>query len=158
MPTAPILIPLIIAGLMLGSLLASQTRKLSKKKLLGVSAVAGFLNMADAYLVYTLFPASTYARFGGGGFTGGSSAGFTGGSSSGFQFRAASSEGSFLILSFITGLVIVLAVVGIALAYSRHKVGGSQEESEGLSKLEEEETKLEEETEVKKLEEDIKET
>ena len=143
---------------MLGSLLASQTRKLSKKKLLGVSSIAGLLNMANAYLVYTLFPATTYARFGGGGFTGGSSTGFTGGSSSGYAFRAAgaSSEGSFLILSFITGLVIVLAVVGTALAYARHKVGGSQEETEG-PKLEEE-TRLEEETEEKKLEEDIKET
>jgi len=135
---------------MLGSLLASQTRKLSKKKLLGVSSIAGLLNMANAYLVYTLFPATTYARFGGGGFTGGSSSGYA------FRAAGASSEGSFLILSFITGLVIVLAVVGTALAYARHKVGGSQEETEG-PKLEEE-TRLEEETEEKKLEEDIKET
>ena len=157
MPVAPIIVPLIIAGLVLGSLLASQTHKLSKKRLLGVSAVAGLLNMADAYIVYTLFPATTYPRFGGG-FTGGSSAGFTGGSSSGFQFRGAgaSSESSFLILSFITGLVIVLAVVGIALVYARHKGGQSQEEAEGSKP--EEETKLEEETEENKLEEQIKET
>ena len=148
MPTAPIIIPLIIAGLIVGSLLASQTRKISKKKLLGASAVAGLLNMANAYLVYTLFPSNT--RFGAGGFTGGSSAGFTGGYPAGYQFRAAgaSSEGSFLILSFITGLLIVLAVVGIALVYARHKVGP----------LEAEENKLEQEAEENKLEEEIKET
>jgi hypothetical protein len=143
MPTAPIIIPLIIAGLMMGSLLASQTRKFSKRKLLGVSALAGLLNMANAYLVYELFPSTTYPRFGGGGFTP---------PSGGYQFRGAgaSSEGSFLILSFITGLLIVLAVVGIALVYARHKVGSSQEETE--------EVKLEEEAEESKLEEEIKET
>jgi uncharacterized membrane protein len=144
MPTAPIIIPLIIAGLMMGSLLASQTRKFSKRKLLGVSVVAGLLNMANAYLVYTLFPPTTFTRFSGGG--------FTGGSPGGYQFRGAGagSEGSFLILSFITGLVIVVAVVGIALVYGRHKVGLSEEETE--------ESKLEEEAEESKLEEEIKET
>jgi len=133
MPTAPIIIPLIVSGLMLGSLLASQKRRLSKKRILGISVITGLLNAANAYVVYTLFP-PTVTRFGGGAFTGGT---FTGGTFAGatpgsFQFRGggASSEGSFLLLSFITGVVIVLAVVGIALLYARHKSQEPEKETE----------------------------
>jgi hypothetical protein len=126
MPTAPIIIPLIVAGLMLGSLLISQPAKISKKKLLGVAVIAGLLNMANAYVVYTLFPPAV-TRFGGGGFTAG---GFAGGNAGTFQFRGASAESSFMMLSFITGLVIVLGVVGIALAYARYKGRQPEEEAE----------------------------
>jgi hypothetical protein len=130
MPTIPIVIPLIIAGITLGSLLVSQTRKISKKKILGVSLLGGLLNAANAYIVYTLFPPITFPRFGGGTFTGGAQT-FTG--STTFQFRAAAgatSETSFVTLSFLTGLLIVLAVVGIALAYARYKGGKPQDETE----------------------------
>jgi len=158
MPTAPIIIPLIVAALTVGSLLANQTRKLSKKKLLGVSTLAGLLNVTNAYLVYTLFPPVAFTRFSGESFTGGGSSTVTGGYSSGYQFRGAGgSMGSFLILSFVTGLLIVLAVVGIAVVYARHKIGES--EDAGELKLEEtEENKLDQQVEEGKLEEDIKET
>ena len=130
MPTAPIIIPLIVSGLMLGSLLASGQRRLSKKRILGVSVITGLLNTANAYLVYTLFP-PTFTRFGGGAFAGGT---LTGAATGSFQFRGAgagaTSEGSFLLLSFITGVVIVLAVVGIALLYARHKSQQPEEETE----------------------------
>ena len=160
MPTAPIIIPLIVAALTVGSLLANQTCKLSKKKLLGVSILAGSLNVANAYLVYTLFPPVAFTRFSGGGFTGGGgSSTFTGGYSGGYQFRGAGgSMDSFLILSFVTGLLIVLAVVGIALLYARHKIEQSEEAGEVKPEEEAEENKLEQQVEEGKLEEDIKET
>jgi cell division protein FtsL len=57
----------------------------------------------------------------------------------------------------MTGLLIVLAVVGIALVYARHKVGPLETEESKLEQ-ETEENKLEQETEENKLEEEIKET
>jgi len=140
MPTAPIIIPVIIAGVTLGSLLVSGKRTIAKKKLLGVSLVSGLLNAANAFAVYTLFPPPSFSRFAGGTFAGG--AGFTGGSASAFQFRSASSPNSFLTLSFITGFLVVLAVVEIALFYARWK-GGKSEEEEAVPETEE--PKLEEE-------------
>jgi len=141
MPTTPTVIPLIVAGLMLGSLLVSEKRKVSKKKLLGISLLGGLLNAANAFIVYTLFPPTTFSRFGAGNFGGGAFAGgsFTGAST--FQFRGAAgatSEGSFILLSFITGLLIVIVVVGVALLYVRYK-GGHTEEEPGEAKQEEQE-------------------
>ena len=138
MPTAPIIIPVIIAGITLGSLLASEKHKITKKKILGISLVSGLLNTANAYLVYLLFPPPTFNRPTGGTFTGG---GFTGGGSTAFQFRSAASGGgetSFLVLSFITGFLIVLAIVWIAIFYARRKTGRAEEE-EPEEKLEEDE-------------------
>jgi cytochrome bd-type quinol oxidase subunit 2 len=141
MPTAPIIIPVIVAGITLGSLLASESHKITKKKLLGTSLVSGLLNVANAYAIYLLFPPPSFSRFSGGGtFTGGGG-GFTGG---GTAFRsAASSPISFLVLSFITGFLIVLVIVEVALFYARRKSGQSEEEETEPEK-EEEEPKLEE--------------
>lgn len=148
MAISPIIIPLIIAGAMLGSLLVSGKRKIPKKKLLGAAILGGLLNAANAYAVYLLFPATTFRRFGSGSFSGGS---FSGGSSS-FTFTGASayrgagagasSLTSFLLLSFITGLLIVVVVVGAALVYVHYKGGHFEEESgepkdEGQEELEE---------------------
>jgi len=145
MPTTPIIIPIIVAGVTLGSLLVSQTRKITKKKLLIASLVSGLLNTAYAFLVYTLAPPPTFTRgtFTGGTFTG--SGTFTGGGA----FRAAagaSSENSFLLLSFITGFLMVLAIVLVALAYVRFRGGKSEEEIEtDQTEADQiEETKLEE--------------
>ena len=143
MPTTPIVIPLIVAGLTLGSLLVSEKRKLTGKRLLGVSFLSGLLNAVYALIVYTLFPPTTFSRFGGGNFGGGPFAGATFTGSTTFQFRGAggaTSESSFVILSFITGLLIVLVVVGIALLYARRKAGQTEEEIE--------EPKLEEQEEI----------
>jgi phosphate/sulfate permease len=144
MPTAPIIIPVIIAGITLGSLLVTENHKITKKKILAVSLISGLLNTANAYLVYTLFPPPTFSRITGGTFAGG---GFAAGGSTAFQLRAAgSSVTSFLALSFITGFLVVLAIVGIALFYARRKSGQTEEEETKESKEEEtEETKLEDE-------------
>jgi len=141
MPTTPTVIPLIVAGLMLGSLLVSEKRKVSKKKLLGVALLGGLLNAANAFIVYMLFPPTTFSRFGGGSFAGSAFAGGTFTGSSTFQFRGAAgatSESSFIFLSFITGLLIVIVVVGVALLYVRYK-GGHTEEESGEAKPEEQE-------------------
>jgi hypothetical protein len=148
MPTTPTVIPLIVAGLTLGSLLVSQKRKMPKKRLLGVSLVGGLLNAANALIVYTLFPPTTFSRFGGGNFAGSPFAGATFTGSSTFQLRGAAgatSETSFILLSFITGLLIVIVVVGVALIYVRYKGGHAEEQLEETGQLEElEEPKLEE--------------
>jgi len=128
MPTAPTIIPLIVAGVVLGSLLVSGKRTVTKKKLLGVSLLSGVLNAASAFVVYTLFPPVTFSRFAGGSFAG---ATFTG--SSTFQFRGAggaTSEPSFILLSFLTGILIVIVVVGAALVYVRYRGGKTEEELE----------------------------
>ena len=140
MPTIPTVIPLVVAGLTLGSLLVSGKRKISRKKLLGVSFVSGILNAANAFITYTLFPPTSFSRFSGGTFAGGT---FTGSSS--FQFRAAgaTSESSFVLSSLVTGLLIVVVVVGVALLYVRYK-GGHAEEEAGEAKPEEEQEELEE--------------
>ena len=144
MPTTPIIIPLIVAGVTLGSLLLSQTRKISKKKLLTASLVSGLLNSANAYLVYTLAPPTTFTR---GTFTGTFTGGgaFTGGGG----FRAAAGvggENSFLLSSFITGFLIVLAIVVVALAYVRFRGGKSEDavETDQAETDKIEETELEE--------------
>jgi hypothetical protein len=138
MPTTPIIIPLIVAGVTLGSLLLSQTRKISKKKLLTASLLSGLLNTANAYLVYTLAPPTTFTR---GTFTGT----FTGGG--GFRAAAgAGGENSFLLSSFMTGFLIVLAIVVVALAYVRFRGGKSEEavETDQIETDQIEESKLEE--------------
>ena len=154
MPIIPTVVPLIVSGLMLGSLLVSGKRKLSKKKLLIGSLVGGLLNAANAFIVYILFPPTTFSRFGGGNFGGGTFAGATFTGASTFQFRGgggANSETSFLLLSFITGLLIVIVVVGVALLYVRYK-GRHMEEEPAEAEQEEqedlEEPKQEEQEEI----------
>jgi protein-S-isoprenylcysteine O-methyltransferase Ste14 len=125
-------------------MLASEKHKITKKNLLIASLISGLLNTANAYLIYMLFPPPSFSRFTGGTFTGGGGGGFTGGGftggSSTFQLRASgSSETSFLLLSFITGFLIVLAIVGIALFYARWKTKGTEEEETEETKLEDEE-------------------
>ncbi len=156
MPITPIIIPMIVAGITLGSLLVSKTRKISKKRLLTASLVSGLLNAAYAYVVYTLAPPTTFTR---GAFTGGTFAGgtFTGAFTGGGGYRAAAgagatSEPSFLLSSFVTGFLIVLAIVVVALAYVRFK-GGKSEEEEASETEQTDETDETDETEETKLEE-----
>jgi hypothetical protein len=133
MPTTPIIIPIVVAGVTLGSLLASQTRKISKKKLLTVSLVSGILNGANAFLVYTLFPPTTSFRSSFSQGTSQTSFTFTGSTTfaGGGGFRATGGGmTAFVLTSFITGFLIVLAVVAVALYYARFKGGKSEDESE----------------------------
>ena len=157
MPIVPTVIPLIVAGVLLGSLIVSGKRKIPKKRLIGASLLAGLLNAANAFIIYLLFPPTTFSRFGGGNFGGGSFGGsssftFTGSSS----FRgggAGGGEGSFILLSFIAGLLIVLVVVGSALLYVRYKGRHEGEEEEQLGEGKEEEQEELEEPEQKEQEE-----
>ena len=142
MPTIPTMIPLIVAGIVLGSLLVSEKRKITRKKLLGVSLLGGLLNAANALIIYMLFPPpTTFSRFAGGNFGGGAFAGGTFTGSSTFQFRGAAgatSETSFIALSFITGLLVVIVIIGSALAYVRYKTPKGEEEPEESDKEEQE--------------------
>jgi len=114
------IIPLIVTGLVLGSMLKSEKRRISKKKLLGVSALSGLLNAAHAYAEYLLTPQQVTFR------------GFT-------VARAAGSEYGFVISSFLFGLLIVIVVIGIGLVYGRKR--GEAEEEE-LEPTDEEESTL----------------
>jgi len=126
MPQSPIILPIIITGLTLGSILTSQTKAISKKKLAVVSLVSGLMNSAYAFALYTLSPPPTFSRAG---FTGtftGTGTGFAGA-----QFRGQTgSETGFIISSFIIGFIFVIAICGIALAYARFRGKGEHEEDE----------------------------
>jgi len=156
MPIVPTVIPLIVAGVVMGSMLLSGKRKITKKRVLGASVVGGLLNAANALVVYMLFPPTSFSRFGGGNFGGGNFGGstsFTFTGSSNFAYRgggAGGGEGSFIILSFIAGLLIVLVVVGSALLYVKYKGGHAEEE---LSEEKEGEQEDLEESEQKEQEE-----
>jgi hypothetical protein len=118
MPQAPIIIPIIVTGITFGSLLVSEKHRLSKKKLVGVSALSGILNLGNAFLMHQLFPPPTLTR-------------------AATQFRAATagSEYVYYASSFIVGFLLVLVIVGIALIYARLK--GARPEEDEESKLEE---------------------
>jgi hypothetical protein len=153
MPTTPIIIPIIVAGITLGSLLVSKTQKISKKKLATASLLGGLLNTAYAFLIYTLFPPTTFTRngafTGGGAFGGGGT--FTGTFTGGGSFRAAATGGSettFVVSAFVTGFLIVLAIVVVALAYARYRGRGSDEETE----TDQSDTDLSDQSEEAKLE------
>ena len=113
MPQIPIIIPLIVAGIAVGSVIKSETPRISKRKLMSASLVAGLLNAINAYVVNSLSPQQTFARA---------------------NFAAAqtfsvpqTSWVVFVVASFIGGFLIVLAVLGIAMVYGRR---GKEEEQE----------------------------
>jgi len=113
MPQIPIIIPLIVAGIAVGSVIKSENPRISRRKLMSASLVAGLLNAINAYVVNSLSPQQTFARA---------------------SFPAAQtfsvSQTSwvvFVVASFIGGFLIVLAVLGIAMVYGRR---GKEEEQE----------------------------
>jgi len=101
MPQIPIIAPLIVVGLVVGSILKSKSSRISKKKFASTSVVAGLLNSIHAYLLYLLTPAQT-------------ATGFTRTAS-----LAPTSEEAFVVASFLAAFLIVLLVLGIAMAYVR---------------------------------------
>jgi len=101
MPQIPIIAPLIVVGLVVGSILKSKSSRISKKKFASTSLVAGLLNSIHAYLLYLLTPAQT-------------ATGFTRTAS-----LAPTSEEAFVVASFLAAFLIVLLVLGIAMAYAR---------------------------------------
>ena len=108
MPQIPILIPVIVAGVTVGSVIKSKSSKVSKRKLLSASVIAGLLNAAYAYVVYSYSPQPTPFR--------------------GVASVAATSWIAFVAGSFLTGFLIVLAVLGIAMVYGRVRKGEELEE------------------------------
>ncbi len=112
MPQIPIIVPLIVVGLVVGSMLKSKSPKVSRKRLASASLVAGLLNSIHAYLLYLLTPTRTAV----------SDTGVpTGGSP--LQGLASTSVGAFVASSFLAAFLIVLLVIGIALAYVRIRRG-----------------------------------
>ena len=101
MSQIPIIAPLIVVGLVVGSILKSKSSRISKKKFASTSVVAGLLNSIHAYLLYLLTPAQT-------------ATGFTRTAS-----LAPTSEEAFVVASFLAAFLIVLLVLGIAMAYVR---------------------------------------
>jgi hypothetical protein len=108
MPQIPIIVPLIVVGLVVGSIVKSKSPGISKKKLASASLVAGLLNSIHAYLLYLLAPAQTATRVTGAART---------------ASLASTSEEAFVAASFLAGFLIVLLVLGIAMAYVRIRRG-----------------------------------
>jgi hypothetical protein len=123
MPQIPMLIPLVVTGIVVGSMLKSETHRISKKKLAAAAVLSGVLNGGQAYLVYLITPtptipatASTFIQ-----------------SSTLTAFRG-TSEIDFAIASIFAGILIVLVIVGIAMLYAR-RGGGAEEEEESSDEL-----------------------
>jgi uncharacterized membrane protein len=117
MPQIPIIVPLIVVGLVVGSILKSKSSRISKKKFASASVVAGLLNSIHAYLLYSLAPTQTATRV-------------TGVPTGGppVEGLASTSLGAFLVASFLAAFLIVLLVLGIAMAYVRIRRGEELEE------------------------------
>ena len=114
MPQLPIILPVIITGVLVGSLLKSNKPRVPLKKVTAWALVAGVLNGVFAYGEYLLTPQPT------------------------FTFRATSfvtqiSDVAFTIGSFLTGFLIVIAVFGAAAIYLRLRGAGSETEEPELS-------------------------
>ena len=126
MPQIPIIVPLIVVGLVVGSMLKSKSPKISRKRLASASLVAGLLNSIHAYLLYLLTPTRT-AYSATGAPTGGPP----------LQGLASTSVGAFVASSFLAAFLIVLLVIGIAMAYVRIRRGEELVEAPELAAEEE---------------------
>jgi hypothetical protein len=117
MPQIPIIIPVIVAGITVGSVIKSQSR-ISKRKLMSASLIAGVLNAINAYVVNSMSPQQTFVR-----------ATFTSTQTANFSNFSVPQTSwiVFVTASFIGGFLIVLGVLGIAMIYAR-KGGGAEEE------------------------------
>jgi len=119
MPQLPLIVPIIVTGVLVGSLMKSKTQRISKKRLVSSSLISGVLNGAYAYAVYLLTPQTTFTRF-----TGSAAA-----TTAAAAFRPAS-DIVFVISSFVAGVLFVLTVIGIAMVYARFFRGGGEENLE----------------------------
>ena len=106
MPQLPVFIPIIVTGLLVGSAMRNGGRGISKKKLGYASVLSGLLNGGQAYMINLLSPQPTFFRA---------------------TVTAASvrqtSELVFTISSILVGVLIPLAIMGIAMLYSRRRKG-----------------------------------
>jgi hypothetical protein len=116
MPQPGIILPIIVAGVTLGSLLVSGKHVLSNRKLLGACALSGTLNSGITYLTSQLSAPPTFTQGG--------------------PALGAATEGSDYVSyasSFLVGFLIVLLIVGIALIYAKLRASKSQEDEEPTS-------------------------
>ena len=120
MPQLPVIIPLIIIGILFGSLLKSGKTKISLRRIKTWSLVAGVLNAVNAYAVYLLTPQPTF-----GGAT--------------FVRTTTTSYVPFTAASFLAGFIIVAAVFAIARLVSRGHQGDVELAEESESELNNEE-------------------
>jgi hypothetical protein len=125
MPQLPIIIPIIIIGVLIGSLQKSG-KKTSARKITLWALVAGALNAANAYAVYILTPTPTFRGF----------------AATSTTIVRTTSVFGFTVASFLAGFLIVGAVFVIAAAYGRVRKSDSelgeesqQVDTEDLSKL-----------------------
>ncbi len=114
MPQLPIILPIIVTGVLVGSLLKSNKPKVPFRKVTLWALVSGGLNAVFAYSEYVLTPQPT------------------------FTFRATSfaaqvSDVAFTIGSFLTGFLMVIAVLGAAAVYLRLRGARSETEEPELS-------------------------
>jgi hypothetical protein len=115
MPTVPIIIPIIVVGILVGSIMKTGKKSMSKKKLLLAGLVTGGLNAAYSYVLEMITPRTTLPT--GTGFT------------ANRAFSVSVGLG-FYIASFLVGLVLILAVFVIAAVYLRVRGGGEPETPE----------------------------
>jgi len=118
MPQLPIIIPIIVTGLLVGSAMRNGGRGISKKRLGGASLLSGVLNGVGAYVVNLLMPQPTTTFF-------------RAGATANFTVPAAvrqNSEMVFYVSSIVAGILIPLIIVGIAMIYSRGRQGGEEVE------------------------------
>jgi len=130
MPQIPIIVPLIVVGLVVGSIIKSKSPRISKKKLASASLAAGLLNSIHAYLVYLLAPAQISGRV----------TGIPTTMPTNLQGFASTSEVPFVVASFVAAFLMVLLVLGLAMAYAR--VGRAEELGETAEVIPEEEVTL----------------
>jgi hypothetical protein len=120
MPQLPIIIPIIVVGGLIGSLLKAKKQKIPRKKILSWSIIAGLFNAAFAYAELILTPQQTTFR--------------------NTSFVSPTSPIAFTASSFLAGLLIVLTVFGIAAVYLRVRKGDSESEGEEEPELTERES------------------
>ncbi len=113
MPQLPIILPIIVTGVLVGSLLKSNKPKVPFRKVTLWALVSGGLNAVFAYGEYVLTPQPT------------------------FTFRATTfvpqiSDVAFTVGSFITGFLIVISVLGAAAVYLRLRGTSSETEEPEL--------------------------
>jgi hypothetical protein len=120
MPQAPIIIPIIITGILVGTIAASKGEMVKRKKLLLSSLLSGILNVANAYLLILLTPArSGYS----GGYSGQYSGQFSGTAQSAYRYRGGGANSQLLLIvsSFVVGFLLPLVIIGIGMLYARRK-------------------------------------
>jgi len=131
MPQAPIIIPIIITGILVGKIAASKGQMVKRKKLLLASLASGILNTANAYLLILLTPSRSSQ------FQGQFQSQFTTTAQTTYRYRGGGGNYQLMLVvsSFIVGFLIPLAVIGISMLYARRKAGKGVDEENGKDEI-----------------------